>query len=76
MMSMDEATQLRRKKMMPKFRKTMSANTGITVLTKGSRLSTNTFVAYRTLDRKVALAIRDLAGREERAWRKEMAREG
>ena len=74
MMSMDEATQLRRKKMMPKFRKTMSANTDVTVVTKASRLSTNNFVAYGALDRKVALAFRDLAAREERVGRKVMPR--
>ena len=73
-MSMDEATQLRRKKMMPKFRKTMSANTDVTVVTKASRLSANNFVAYGALDRKVALAFRDLAAREERVGRKVMPR--
>jgi hypothetical protein len=69
LVSMDQATQLRRKKMTPKLIRTVFSNTSTKVVTKAGRLSTNTFVAYEALNRKVALAFRDLAAREARVWK-------
>lgn len=70
LMSADEVTHLRRKKMMREIKKTALPNNGVTMFRTNSRLSTNTFVAYEALNRAVALALRHLATREDRAWRK------
>ena len=72
----DEARLARWKTLKRRITNLTRASGGVSVIKKTSRLSTNTFVAYRALDRKVAVAIRHLSAREERAWRKVTAKVG
>ena len=70
----DEARLARWKTLRRRTTNLTRASGGVSVIKKTSRLSINMFVAYWALDRKVALAIRDLAAREERVWKKVMPR--